>query len=159
MRILPLLIASAVVFCSCDKKESSAEETQEITASTRDSENPSAEITEVNQNSVPSMGPIATPFPAEVSNSNAKPALNPEHGQPHHRCDLAVGAPLNSAPQPNTAPQMVVPQLNSLNNTINTNPVPALRVPANATSPKPALNPEHGQPHHRCDLAVGAPLS
>lgn len=24
--------------------------------------------------------------------------LNPAHGQPGHRCDIAVGAPLNSAP-------------------------------------------------------------
>jgi len=31
-------------------------------------------------------------------------ALNPAHGQPGHRCDIAVGAPLNSAPaaQPQT---------------------------------------------------------
>lgn len=168
MRILPLLIASAVVFYSCDKKESSAEETQEITASTSDSENvlegaisanASAGITEVDQNSVPSTGPIATPFPAEVSKSNGEPALNPEHGQPYHRCEIAVGAPLNSALQPNTAPQMVVPQQNPVNSTINTNPVPTFQVPAKATGTKPALNPAHGQPYHRCDLAVGAPLS
>lgn len=168
MRILPLLLASAVVFYSCDKKESSAEETQEITASTSDSENvledtisanASAGITEVDPNSVPSRGPIVTPFPAEGSKSNGEPALNPAHGQPYHRCEIAVGAPLNNAPQQNIAPQTVVPQQNSANSTINTTPIPTFQVPANATNTKPALNPAHGQPHHRCELAVGAPLS
>ncbi len=168
MRILPLLLASAVVFYSCDKKESSADETQEITASTSGSENvladtiaanASAGITGVDPSSVPSRGPIATPFPAEGSKSNGEPALNPEHGQPYHRCEIAVGAPLNNAPQQNTAPQVVVPQQNPVNSTINTTPVPKFQVPANATGTKPALNPAHGQPYHRCELAVGAPLS
>ena len=104
MRIVPLLLASAVVFFSCDKKSSSAEETQEITVSTRASENvlgdtisanASAGIREVDQNSVPSTAPIATPFPAGISNSTGEPALNPAHGQPHHRCDIEVGAPLS----------------------------------------------------------------
>lgn len=27
-------------------------------------------------------------------------ALNPAHGQPGHRCDIAVGQPLNSQPKP-----------------------------------------------------------
>lgn len=168
MRILPLLIASAVVFYSCDKKESSAEETQEITVSTSDSENviedtisanASAEITEVDQDFVPSKVPIATPFPVEVGKSSGKPALNPAHGQPYHLCEIAVGAPFNSAPQQNPSPQVVVPQQNSVNNNINTNPVLPFSVPVQATNPKPALNPAHGQPNHRCDIAVGAPLS
>lgn len=167
MRILPLLLASSVLFFSCDKKESSAEETQEITVSTSDSENaladtisanPSAEIIEVDQNFVPSKVPIATPFPAEVGKSNGQPALNPPHGQPYHRCEIAVGAPLNNAPQQNSAPQFV-PQLNSANNTINPNTISPSPVPGKAISTKPALNPAHGQPHHRCDIEVGAPLS
>lgn len=158
MRILPLLIASAAVFYSCDKKESSAEETQEITVSTSASENvvedpisanASAEIIEADQNSVP----------AEIRNANGKPALNPAHGQPFHNCAIAVGAPLNSAPQLNPAPQLVAPQQNSVNNNINTNPISPFPVPGKATSPKPALNPAHGQLHHRCEIAVGAPLS
>ena len=168
MRILPLLLVSAVVFYSCDKKSSSSEETQEITVSTPDSENGlgdtisamvSTDIVAVDQNSVPSTAPIATPFPAGISNSNSEPTLNPAHGQPYHRCEIAVGAPLNSALQQNTATQVVAPQLNSANTSINTNPISPSPFPAKATSPKPALNPAHGQPHHRCDIEVGAPLS
>jgi hypothetical protein len=34
------------------------------------------------------------------------PGMNPPHGQPNHRCDIAVGAPLNSPP---AAKQTVVP--------------------------------------------------
>jgi hypothetical protein len=74
--------------------------------------------------------------------------LNPAHGQPGHRCDIQVGAPLNSAPaQPanTTAPGVTV------------NPAPAT-APA-STGSQAGLNPAHGQPGHRCDIAVGAPLN
>ncbi|MEL4309079.1 hypothetical protein [Joostella sp. CR20] len=73
----------------------------------------------------------ATPVESfENANSNTSGnGLNPAHGQPGHRCDIAVGAPLN-APLSNSS-------------MLNTNTM---------------LNPEHGQPGHRCDIAVGAPL-
>lgn len=167
MRILPLIIAVAVVFYSCDNKESSAEEAQEITASTSNSENvpedvitenASAETIEVDQNVVPSTSTIATPPPVQVGNSVVKPAFNPEHGQPYHRCDIEVGAPLNSTPLQNPAPQSV-PQQKPVTNNFNTNPILPSPAPVPGTTPKPALNPAHGQPHHRCDLQVGAPLS
>jgi hypothetical protein len=35
--------------------------------------------------------PQTTPSPTAAG-------LNPPHGQPNHRCDIAVGAPLNSPP-------------------------------------------------------------
>ena len=72
--------------------------------------------------------------------------LNPAHGQPGHRCDIAVGAPLNSTPSPGNQAAPV-----------QTSPVvmPAQTAPATA---KGLINPAHGQPGHRCDVAVGAPL-
>lgn len=71
------------------------------------------------------------------------PGMNPPHGQPGHRCDIEVGAPLNSKPVQPTAPAAPV--------TIN---------PQTATQPTaPGMNPPHGQPGHRCDIAVGAPLN
>ncbi len=79
------------------------------------------------------------PMPADATGET--PKLNPAHGLPGHRCDLAVGAPLTNdsgAQVPIAAPQAAVPQ----------QPTPAgLKV-----------NPAHGQPGHRCDLQVGAPL-
>lgn len=66
-------------------------------------------------------------------------ALNPAHGQPNHRCDIPVGAPLNSSPS-NT----------------NTQQSPLMN---NGSSPATGkLNPPHGQPGHRCDIKVGDPL-
>lgn len=69
--------------------------------------------------------------------------LNPPHGQPGHRCDIAVGAPLDSKPvQLSTQPAPIVstPQ-----------PIPQTTAPG--------MNPPHGQPGHRCDIAVGEPLN
>jgi uncharacterized protein YvpB len=71
----------------------------------------------------------------QPSGSNDAGPLNPEHGKPGHRCDIAVGAPLNSA-----APK----------------PITEVASTAYAASGK---NPAHGQPGHRCDIAVGAPLN
>lgn len=100
---------------------------------------------------------------ADNSSTSGKPALNPAHGEPYHRCDIAVGAPIDSpAPVQNAAPQVVQPQ--SIPNAgFNTNPISPSAAPSVSSSadigPKPAINPPHGQPHHRCDLQVGAPLT
>ncbi|HRI24479.1 MAG TPA: hypothetical protein PLZ45_07360 [Ferruginibacter sp.] len=70
--------------------------------------------------------------------------MNPPHGQPGHRCDIPVGAPLNSKPP---APAQ--------STTIST--APAASATAQATAP--GMNPPHGQPGHRCDIPVGSPLN
>jgi hypothetical protein len=73
--------------------------------------------------------------------------LNPAHGQPGHRCDISVGAPLNSPAKSGA--------INTQSQAITTKAAPA-------TQPAPAglkINPAHGQPGHRCELAVGAPLT
>jgi hypothetical protein len=106
-----------------------------------------------------------TPTPAASSGPN------PAHGQPGHRCDIAVGAPLNSkpttttttAPAANTTPLNITP-VNSAGSKTAANPIPVTPVlPAgNTQSPvatAPGMNPAHGQPGHRCDIAVGAPLN
>jgi hypothetical protein len=78
--------------------------------------------------------------------------MNPAHGQPGHRCDIAVGAPLNSKPtvQPSTAKAVTTTP------TIQPN---IAQQPAVVTPVAPGMNPQHGQPGHRCDIAVGAPLN
>ncbi|WP_025141487.1 hypothetical protein [Pedobacter jeongneungensis] len=98
--------------------------------------NPTASV-QPQQNTNPQPTPAPT---ASVANTAGK-KLNPKHGEPGHRCDIAIGAPLDSKPtQVVTTTQPAVTQL------------PAIKVGK-------GLNPPHGQPNHRCDLAVGAPLN
>jgi hypothetical protein len=84
-------------------------------------------------------------------------ALNPAHGQPGHRCDIAVGAPLNSpaaATTATTTPTTTAPSTaTTIPKPVTINPQPAAQKVA------PGMNPAHGQPGHRCDIAVGAPLN
>jgi hypothetical protein len=106
----------------------------------------------------PSALPTANPISpvsndsAAIVNNPAGVTLNPAHGQPGHRCDVTVGAPLNAPAATNSAPSTV---------TSNSAKAPA-NVPKTAASPNTAagtLNPNHGEPGHRCDIAVGAPLN
>jgi hypothetical protein len=76
-------------------------------------------------------------------------ALNPPHGQPGHRCDIKVGEPLTgTAPATNTQPQM-----------IQQPPAATVVTPPATGTTAAGKNPPHGQPGHRCDIAVGAPLN
>ncbi|MDB5263466.1 MAG: hypothetical protein JWQ14_2749 [Adhaeribacter sp.] len=85
----------------------------------------------------------ATP-PTESGTLATAVAMNPAHGMPSHRCDIPVGAPLNSPAQTNTT---VAPKL----------PAPTLPMPAQG-SLAAGTNPAHGQPGHDCAIPVGAPL-
>lgn len=103
---------------------------------TQTPQNPNA----VNQNT-------ATSTPVAVAKG-----MNPAHGQPNHRCDIAVGAPLNSPVVPAKSNPAVQQQNTAVPATIAT-PNTAVITP----TPE-GMNPPHGQDKHRCDIAVGAPL-
>ena len=70
-------------------------------------------------------------------------ALNPAHGQPGHRCDISVGAPLDSKPTPVKT---------------NSQTSDVILDAGTTTLPKGTLNPAHGQPGHNCAVKVGQPL-
>lgn len=94
-------------------------------------------------------GVTMTSQPVTAAKSQA--GLNPAHGQPGHRCDIPVGAPLNSPPgKAATAPQASITQSPAINQS-----------PAQTANIKtaPGMNPPHGQPGHRCDIPVGQPLN
>lgn len=106
-------------------------------------------------NTTPAIQPIGTVQAVDSNKAttatpatNTTAALNPAHGMPGHRCDIAVGAPLNSpanasAPvQMNTAPQQSAPAMQM----------------APANTGKILINPPHGQPGHDCAVEVGKPL-
>ena len=88
------------------------------------------------------MTPVQTPVQPTA------PGMNPPHGQPNHRCDIAVGAPLNSKPVPAQTQVTTAAQ-----------PQVTMKEIPNTQKTLPGMNPPHGEPGHRCDIAVGAPLN
>ncbi|NDK56287.1 hypothetical protein [Pontibacter fetidus] len=97
--------------------------------------------TETNTTTAPAATAPATVIPNQATTPATTVGLNPPHGEPNHRCDIEVGAPLNSPPKPNLS-------------------VPAFTPSAPAQqSVAPGTNPPHGQPGHDCGIPVGAPLT
>ena len=146
---------SCIAFCfiACDHSDATSD-----THIAFDSSLANAASKKTTQNAVadsnaqlPNMVSTAAPVPAVTATSTGSntAGLNPAHGQPGHRCDIAVGAPLNSAPaKPATVTTATQP-------VITTNPAST----AAPVKTAPGMNPPHGQPGHRCDIAVGAPLN
>lgn len=111
-----------------------------------------------------------TTIPQEKKTTDQSVKLNPPHGEPGHRCDIAVGAPLNS-PAANkkvdAAQTATVKPVNSAAKAPTGRVGPTIENLKKLTTPQPIsytpagssqINPPHGQPGHRCDIAVGAPL-
>ena len=96
-----------------------------------------------------------TGLPIPNATSTAQTNLNPEHGKPGHRCDIAVGAPLTDPVKSTTDQANTFPAIPANNDTVK----PATTATAISTTAAPGMNPQHGQPGHRCDIAVGAPLN
>lgn len=105
----------------------------------------------VNPSALTASNPATQPVsvPPAAATKPAATGLNPAHGQPGHRCDIAVGAPLNSKP---TTPSTTTPTT-----TTSTASKPSPLQPDTLFAK--GLNPAHGQPGHRCDIAVGQPLN
>jgi len=95
--------------------------------------------------------PVATGAPVATA-----PGMNPPHGQPGHRCEIAVGAPLNSAPETPAPTAAPTPTLTPTPSIQPTQPAAAPNTAATVTPP--GMNPPHGQPGHDCAIPVGAPL-
>lgn len=111
-----------------------------------------------------------TSAPNSGQTTGSAGALNPAHGAPGHRCDIAVGAPLNSS-SAQTQASVPVQQQIIPNQAATTAPTSARQVtqPTTKATTTPAvpmhndkgqkLNPEHGKPGHKCEIPVGAPLT
>lgn len=91
---------------------------------------------------------VMTPVQTQVQPTAS--GMNPPHGQPGHRCDIAVGALLNSKP---AAPATTT------GTTVNAQPQVTMTEVPTKVKTLPGMNPPHGEPGHRCDIAVGAPLN
>jgi hypothetical protein len=113
-----------------------------------------------------------TTTPAAATPVAAAPGMNPPHGQPGHRCEIAVGAPLNSAPKnapaATTAPvgkmtqPVTISSATTTPGTVTSNGATITTVnnnaPATPVVTAPGMNPPHGEAGHVCSVAVGAPL-
>ena len=144
---LTALCAGSLLFFSCaNEQEQSTDKTEGTTTGASQSAAPTA--------LPPTASPAFAPTPQTSTPQSGTPAtagMNPEHGQPGHRCDIAVGAPLNSPP----AEQPAI----TTTPTFNTQPAQQAPVAAPPVATAPGMNPPHGQPGHDCAVAVGAPLN
>ena len=96
------------------------------------------------------------PTPATTNTTVTAAGMNPAHGQPGHRCEIPVGAPLNtsatvSKPQNTVSPAPSAP-------TVTTSATPSATTAVQSAPTAEGMNPPHGLANHRCDIAVGAPL-
>ena len=152
------LIILTLTLVSCQKKNETPETlSPELASYEQKSASDSSNVTNA-QNSAPiimnNSAPVA-PQSNTVSVNQPKPTapgMNPPHGQPNHRCDIPVGAPLNSKKAEPTMVKTTDIQ------TSTTTPIAVPENNAGSTSVADGMNPAHGQPGHRCDIPVGAPL-
>lgn len=155
-RNLALIVMASMALYSCKQdlqpQDSPIDESAAITEATQD---PDGDMIQMQPTAQPQAQPqdMNSPQmqPPQQSISKVAPGMNPAHGAPGHRCDIQVGAPLSSppgkpAPQPITTPvQQSIQGAPSI-----------LNAPTGNTAV--GMNPAHGQPGHKCDVAVGAPL-
>ena len=82
----PLLFVAAIVAFTVACKDASTQE----------------EKAPVEQKSEPAASQTNAPATPAKTATQKDVALNPPHGQPGHRCDIAVGQPLDSKPAQNS---------------------------------------------------------
>ncbi|MCU0403229.1 MAG: hypothetical protein MUE99_01685 [Chitinophagaceae bacterium] len=140
---ITLLVSAA---CNEPSEENSSDATLSTPSVTEAPVVPPAKDSSATLNITPSAATVTAPVTS----------VNPPHGQPGHRCDIAVGAPLPSTNTTAPAPNPVVTQPAVINPPPAANPIPVTSGPVQG--PK-KVNPPHGEPGHRCDIAVGAPLN
>lgn len=97
--------------------------------------------------------PVLTSAVVENKTPQTPAGKNPPHGQPGHRCDIPVGADLVAPASTGKSTATVQPQ------NVTVQPTPTSQVTSVKTTVAPGMNPAHGEPGHRCDIAVGAPLN
>lgn len=133
MKIYKSLLLACIVglFFACDSKKESSN---------------AVDLTESQASAVETVESPQEDAVSQEKSTAETVALNPEHGKPGHRCDIPVGAPLDSPPSTGQVQPQAVPQQSN----------PFMQYGGeNAAN----VNPPHGEPGHRCDIPVGAPLS
>lgn len=140
---LSVLIISTLTVVSCKKELEPQESSTAVRATETTTPNKTVNTSPIQQNTTQAATTSAVQTTAA--------GINPAHGQPGHRCDVAVGAPLNSKTNPQTTQVTPTGQPIQIQNQTVT--------AAQPVKTAKGMNPAHGQPGHRCDIAVGAPLN
>lgn len=159
---ISLFILALVVSCGPAKNDSAQTPQTPVLPPTQQ-QNSSAEA----EKSATEMPEVAGQESSTEAENNSQVTINPPHGQPGHRCDIPVGAPLNAQPA-NTARQTPVNPSVTAPTTTNNPMAPTIENAQKLNSSQPRntssaqnsgrINPPHGQPGHRCDIPVGSPL-
>ena len=144
--IITSVFLASVLFVSCKKELQPQESSETPLTETTTTENKNAAQPMTVSN--PNTQTVQAPNPVQTQVAPTAPGMNPPHGQPNHRCDIAVGAPLNSPKAATPAP--ATPQGKATVSPVN--------MASGTTATPPGMNPPHGQEGHRCEIAVGAPL-
>lgn len=164
------LVVASLTIVSCKKELQPQESSTDTTAVANTPADPNAitptQVTPVQPNQVTQAQPQQVnpqqmqTMPVQPQPAKTAKGMNPPHGQPGHRCDIAVGAPLNSAPS-----KPATPAAQTINPTTVQKGLPAannapvgVAAPGSEVETPPGMNPPHGKPGHDCAVAVGAPL-
>ncbi len=141
--VVAIAMVSIAFFAACGNGADNTNETQNQEAVSEYSLEESAESgVNLGTNSGEMIDPSAAP-----TGGSGEVRLNPPHGEPGHRCEIPVGAPLDS--DPGNAAGLIQQQMIQ-------DHAPAQQTPSGGQNQR--LNPPHGQPGHDCNVPVGAPL-
>lgn len=161
-----ILISGIYILSGCGPRQAEYDPTivpekSETKVSAADTSKPAAAISVPGLSEPVKTAPAITSTSAPVVTSTSAPVtqtapgMNPPHGQPGHKCELAVGAPLNSKPTTTSVtPPPIKTEMTSAQPA--STPVQVAAPVTNAAGKR--LNPAHGQPGHDCSIAVGQPL-
>ena len=153
---LALIVMASMALYSCKQdlqpQDSPSEENAIVTDAAQD---PTGDMIQMQPTAQPQAQPQDMNAPQMQPQQALQPkvaaGMNPAHGQPGHRCDIQVGAPLSSPAGKPAAQPVTTPVQQSMQGAPS-----ILNAPTGNTAV--GMNPPHGQPGHKCDVAVGAPL-
>lgn len=150
--ILLFLLGSSLFFTSCKKTEEAPASTEQKTETSAAEKPASNDVSNITTSPASAATQTATP-------AGQPPKLNPPHGQPFHRCEIAVGAPLDGsapaqgqgatppqAPAQQNAPKSFFKTVQSQQQTSSTQSVAAAPTPqatqtTQTVQPKPTPTP------------------
>ena len=160
------IIVSICFIAACNNSKETENNQSTSVDSTLQNSNTNASGTVLPSSSVSGSAESSTPVVSKPEQSApAAPiatGINPAHGEPGHRCDISVGAPLDSPPATANSPSAITPS------PVTTSPPAAITPAASSSNPvtpqaepvvtAPGMNPPHGQPGHDCAIPAGSPL-